>query len=56
MKKKMIHLFLIIVCLGSLFLVTGWHQHHKKSHAPKLDRTIALNSPQSVTQFLKSNF
>lgn len=56
MKKKMIHLFLIIVCLGSLFLITGWHKYQKENIHPKMDPAIAYASPQTMTQFLRSSF
>lgn len=60
MKKKMIHLFLIIVCLGSLFLASGWYEYQQNSTTPQMDRAIAQlapqMAPQTMTHFLKSNF
>lgn len=60
MKKKMIHLFLIIICLGSLSLVIGWHQYRQKEFDAPMDRAIAqvtpTMAPQTMTHFLKSNF
>ena len=59
MKKKMIYLFLIIVCLGSLFLITGWHKHQKENRHPNIHKILTAQAqiaPQTMPQFLRGNF
>lgn len=53
MTKKMIHLFLIVISLGSLSLAIDWYQYLQKGREISIYGALSQTAPQTMTQLLK---